>query len=504
MCSNILEDINMKRLIKKGISFSISETWLAVFCILLLAIMLFPILRLAFYAVPWYDDYSYAVHVKRFIAQDGILKGAFSGALYVVRTWWYCWQGTFSSIFMMSLMPEAFGEGLYPAGIIGIILFFVTASLLFVKVVLGTVLKAEKAIQISVAVLITLTMVELIYTAQQGIYWYNAAVHYTFMHGCLFLLLAAAIKLIYAQSKISMFGFALIVAVFAFVCSGSNFVTALQGGLVLGLLMVLGFVFRKKSTWFLIPAAFIYGVGFYMNVSAPGNAVRGAYYQGFGAVESVILSFRSGVLHFWEFTGIITFIILGVYVLMIWNTIRQLRFAFPLPLAVSIVSFGLYCTGFTSSYYGMGTEGLARTWVVVKFTLQLLLFVNVTYWLGWGMQQCRKKNREIPFVKQWVWLYIFAGCAMVLWLVFNPNQAGSCASYGAYYYVHTGEAYNIQQEYRSRVETIKNSEQDIVEVEPYVWKPWFLYKGELSTDMTAEPNMSMADWFDKKGIYVKE
>ncbi len=493
----------MKRLVKKAAAFHIPEKWLAVFSVLLLAGMLFPILRLALYTFPWYDDYSYALHVKNFIEQ-GMPGGALAGALYVVRTWWYCWQGTFSSIFMMSLMPEVFGEGLYPTGVIGVVLFFAVAAITFIKVVCAKVLKAERAIRISVAVLITLTMIELIHTAQQGIYWYNAAVHYTFMHGCLFFMLAAAIETIYAGTKVKKWVFAVLAAVLALICGGSNFVTALQGGLLIVLLIVLGLLFGKKGSLYLIPAALVYGVALYMNVTAPGNAVRGAWYAGYGPVESVLLSFKSGAMHFWEFTGIITIVILAVFVLMIWNTIRNMQFSFPLPGVVALLSFCFYCTGFTSSYYGMGSEGLARTWVVVKFTLQILLFVNTAYFLGWCMNRCRKAGKEIPQVKQWIWVYVIAGCTAVSWLVFHPNQAGSCSTYGAYYYVHTGEAANIHSEYLQRVETIKNSGEDVVEVEPYFWRPWFLYKGELSTDASAETNRAMADWFGKTGIYIKE
>ena len=494
----------MKKWIKKGVSYHLPEKWMAVLWILLLGIMLVPVLRLALYAVPWYDDYNYALNVKSFINEYGIWPGAFKGAVYVVKTWWWCWQGTFSSIFMMSLMPEVFGEGYYSLGILGIILFFTVSALIFVKITLAKVMKAQKTTQISVAVLVTLTMLELIYTAQQGIYWYNAAVHYTFMHGCLFLLLTAAIKILYAEAWKHNVILAVSAAFLALVCSGSNFVTALQGILLLVLLMLLGAAGKKKSVYYLLPSLCIYGFGLYKNIMAPGNDIRAMYYVGCGPVKSVLLSFQSGFAHFWEFTGVITILILFLYGLMIWNTVSKVQFRFPFPAIVTLLSFCFYCTGFTSSYYGMGTEGLSRTWVVIKFTLQLLLFVNVTYWIGWIQQRCKKRGRQIGQARQWVWAYAFVGLLAVLWFQTNPNQAGSVLSYGAYYYVHTGEAYNLHQEYLQRVETIQSSEESIVEVMPYVWKPWFLYKGELSSDPFSETNKGMADWFGKEGIYIKE
>ena len=50
-----------------------------------------------------------------------------------------------------------------------------------------------------------------------------------------------------------------------------------------------------------------------------------------------------------------------------------------------------------------------------------------------------------------------------------------------------------------RVETIKNGGAN-VEVKPIFWKPWFLFKGELSTDPDAEQNRSMSDWYGKESI----
>ncbi|MBQ8822897.1 MAG: hypothetical protein IJZ82_09655 [Lachnospiraceae bacterium] len=343
----------MKR-IKRIFGISIPERWLFVPAVLLFVILLIPIIRLAFYAIPWYDDYSYAVYVKSHIDVYGPLKGAILGAMYVARTWWYCWQGTFSSIVMMSIMPEAFGEGYYYVGIIGIVLFFCVSSLCFVKTICKHFMKAQYSIQISVAVLVTLTMIELIYTAQEGIYWYNAAVHYTFMHGCLFLLLTSIIKGFYARTRMQRVCAGFFAALLSLVCGGSNFVTALQGILLILFATTVGFLLERKSCIFLLPADIIYTIALYFNISAPGNAVRSAWYNGYGALESILYSFKSGAVHFWEFTGSITIVILVPFVLMIWNSISRLEYKFRCPLLVTIFSFCFYCTGFTSSYYGMG------------------------------------------------------------------------------------------------------------------------------------------------------
>ena len=72
----------------------------------------------------------------------------------------------------------------------------------------------------------------------------------------------------------------------------------------------------------------------------------------------------------------------------------------------------------------------------------------------------------------------------------SPNQAGHYSAYGAYYYVHTGEAYNFHQEYLERVEKLLGDEDD-VQLQPYHYKPWFLCMGDLYASGGYQPELSL-------------
>jgi len=56
----------------------------------------------------------------------------------------------------------------------------------------------------------------------------------------------------------------------------------------------------------------------------------------------------------------------------------------------------------------------------------------------------------------------------------SPNKVDSFSSYGAYYYIHSGEAYNS----------------------------YFLCIGDLSTDPNAQQNVSFAKWYEKEAVYI--
>lgn len=489
----------IQKIIKKAKEINIPENIVAVLAVIALVAILLPILRLAMFTTPWYDDYGYTFYTKSFMAQDGIWPGIVNGPWYTARTWWYCWQGTYSSIFLMGLSPIVFGEQYYWMGVMAIIVYFVFASMLLTKVVCKYILKAKLSVQISVASLVTAALVEFIYNSQQGLFWYNSAVHYTFMHALVFTFIAVLIKMFYSEKIVGLVGWSLLAAMLAIVCGGANFVSSLQGFLGLLIAIFLMIIYKKKSVFFCVLPTLVYGFGLYKNLSAPGNAVRGAYYQGYGAVESILYSFVSAFKNFWELTGFRFFFVLALFMLLIWNTVKVMKFDFRFPGLVTFFSLCFYATGYTSSYYGMGFEGLARSWVVVKFTLFILMFINATYWLGWGMKQWRRKGRQIENAKQWVWCYAIFAVGMLCCFLFTEGQARDFSTFGAYYYVHTGEAANHNAEYMQRVETIKNGGAN-VEVKPIFWKPWFLFKGELSTDPDAEQNRSMSDWYGKESI----
>ena len=67
-------------------------------------LLMIPLLRIAIYSVPYYDDYKFGGFVKGFLTQERSLRSALQGALYCTKTNWHAWQGTYSASFFNSLM----------------------------------------------------------------------------------------------------------------------------------------------------------------------------------------------------------------------------------------------------------------------------------------------------------------------------------------------------------------------------------------------------------------
>ena len=490
---------------KKLLGWKIDLRIVALIAAIGLALALVPLIRLSAYSVPWYDDYNYARFARNFLLEEYSLKSAYEGAVYCTSTSWYAWQGTFSSIMFMSMSPMIWGEQYYFLGPLFLILILPISVCVLGKVLLRDVLKADRASAAIVCFVAAAACVILIHSAQDGFFWYNGGVHYVGMHSFLILLAAAWIKLLAGAGKLS--GALLVVWTMlgALLAGGANYVTALQGGVALAGLTVLGALLRSRRVLLMLPSMAVYGYAFYKNVTAQGNAVRQRVFEGIGkgmdVLPSIGESFLEALRHLGQFTGVMMPMVMLLLAPVIWGLLKKTRVRFRFPGLVLLASFCFYATGFTPSLYAMSSPGLARTLNAVKLTYQLCLLFNEVYWLGWIQRRLGRQENSVRPGETRVFFFAAVGMLMLGIFLLEPNPGRYYSSYGAYHFVHTGEANNFYQEYLARVETLKNSGPHVV-LEPYHWKPWFICIADLSEDPEAEQNRAVAEWYWKESVRV--
>lgn len=491
--------------IKKVVLWRPDMRLVAVLATLAMLLLIIPLLRIALYTVPWYDDYNYGKFVKNFLTEEYSLGSALRGAKYCVRTMWYAWQGTFSSIFFMCMGPFVWDTSYYYLGSLFLILLFSVSVYVFTGVLLRRVLKAERSYSLVLQAAAVAIAVVFIHSDRAGFYWYNSGVHYVGMHSFLLLTAAAWVVLLIGKKTWSSILLMIWTLIGAVLGGGANFVTALQGIVLVVSIIVLGALLRNKRCLLLIPSAAVYAYAFYINVSAPGNNVRGAFFQGLDPITSIMRSFSEGFLHMWTFTGLRMLSAMLLILPVIWKMLKKVEFNFRYPGLVLLWSYCFYATGFTPSLYSMGDPGLGRTLNAVKITLQILILLNEVYWLGWLQQKAVKmeiinrdqERKAVPFM-----FYLGMGGLILLIFAVDPYQAHHYSSFRAYYYVHTGEAYEFYKEYLARVEMIENGG-DIVVVPPYHFTPAPICVSDLFSDPAREENASMAGWYDKQAIICK-
>ena len=101
----------MRRIIKRLFCIKV----LAVLSILGYIVSLIPIYAASVYAFPQADDWSYSYHTRLAWVDTHSFLEVLKGAVTAVAEAYVNWQGTFSSIFLMSLQPGIWGERFYAA-----------------------------------------------------------------------------------------------------------------------------------------------------------------------------------------------------------------------------------------------------------------------------------------------------------------------------------------------------------------------------------------------------
>lgn len=368
--SNLAGDMSMKEKIKKVILWKPAAWMVAAGMLFLLVLALIPLLRMTLYTAPWYDDYSFGSSVKYALSVEYSLKSALKGAYNCAVGMYYAWQGCFSCSFFNALVPMVWREDLYFIGPAFLILFLTLSVFVLIWVLVRDVLKADLVSGITVSAVLSITVIMLIHTAQQGFYWYVGGMSYVGMHACFLLLAAGWIRLLCGANKIATGLLMLWTMAAAVIIGGANYVTALQGVVLAVGLFVLGIWLKNKRVWFLLPSVLIDLGFFFCSVVAPGNSKRGAWFVTvkMGAVEAIANSFVQGFRYAWRFTGWMTLAIIVVLLPVLFGMLKRSAFSFRFPGLVSLASFCFYCTGFTPNLYAQGMEGLGRSLNNVKIT----------------------------------------------------------------------------------------------------------------------------------------
>jgi len=491
----------MKRKLLTFLKWKPGNKLIAILATGALLLMLLPLLRLCAYAIPWYDDYEYATYVKANYAQSCTLWDALRGAVDAAVDQWHNWEGTFTSNFLATLVPLIWGEDKYFLGPAFLILFLTVSVMILVKVFTRDILRGDMwpslALQAGSAGMILM----LIYSAQQGFYWYDGGAFYVALSSLCLLFTATLLKLVTAQTKPAAAVWMVLGLLCAVATGGGNYVTTLQGLLIVYTFLAWTIWKKREILPWLLPVTAVYTISFLMVVLAPGNSQRATYYVGWGMspVQAILHSFLEAGRRLPELSGWITVVILIMFAPVMWQIVKKTDFQFRYPLLVAAWSICLYASGFTPGLYSLGSVVLARMLCTIKITFQILLLLNELYLLGWICQKRRALKKAEVQGQAWWWFYLLAAAAMLLIFVTAPNQAGCYSAYGAYYYIHTGEAYNFYQEYLARLEVLKSDEPNVI-VEPYHWRPWFLCAGELSDDPGTPQNFAIARWYGKESV----
>ena len=523
------------RQIKQNIDKRIALLWLAGF-----AACMLPVLYLSRYAVPACDDYYYGTATHQAWLQAHSLGAVLRAAVGTVAKYWINWQGTYSSIFMMSLTPGIWGERWYFVTtflMAGILCGGITALMYVVlkKYVCAEGPDGERGgsgrwrILLCITVILFLSIQTLV-APSDALYWYNGALHYVFMESVFFF--QAAVLLLFCRRRTADGTAAaekkgrplcdaclLILSVLlAAVLGGANLLTGLQSCILTAFLILylfwLGYrekgekkaAYRRTGCLVLLPMA-VNLAGFAVNIFAPGNMIRETTGEGMGALQAILRSFYWAAVYFTEW---MTPLVLAGFLLLIpvlWRMTENAGVRFFHPAAAAFLSYCVYAAMYTPTLFAMADEGPERCKNIMRIVLYLFVFFNLLNACGW-LRRCRKENLAVRLLKDVeknyaAWLL---GCSICVVLIFLlPADKNTYTSISAFRSLVIGEAEQFYEENMDRIALYNDETLTDVTVPYLTARPYLLFKGDVGPEYsrTYWINVAIMEYYQKVHVYVE-
>ena len=471
-----------------------------IFSVLLgiLLLLLIPMFAIARYDVPAADDFSFSCETHAAIVSGGSVTDILSGAAEKALKVYYTWQGSFSAIFLMALQPAIWGLPYYAFTTWIMVLSLLGGLFFFFHRILHGVFGVSKSIAGIAAIVASAACTQFLPSPNQSFYWYNGAVYYTFTFAVMLVLFAVVTGYLLYGSRWR-------IASSVFLCliiGGSNYITALFTSIAgILLLAILTWKKNRKRMALLLPYVVLL-VAFLLSIRAPGNAVRQELYTDHpGALDAVLLSFRSAVKNMFEWADLRYASCMIFLIPILWAGAEESRFSFPLPGMVSVVSFCLFSSLFTPHLYALGSDGPERLLNILYFSFLLLSILNLFWWLGWVAKKKRPRNTTYGIS---IGIFgIFTVCAALCVACSVLLFQGTLTSVASFSELRSGEAKRYYAQAQERQRILENSEIDDCEFESFSTMPYILYFTDMTDNPDSYENQDTATFYGKHSIVVK-
>lgn len=482
-------------------------------CLIMSIIFIFsliPLLHIGLYAHAAGDDYAYGLAAHLCWKETHSLPAVIQTVFENTKSYYQTWQGTWSSIFLMSLQPSVFSERLYCLTAPLMLSMLIGSHFMFFHVLFTRYLRLARSLRINLTLAVLFLSTQILDSGKSAFFWYNGAIHYVFMHSCMIFLIGLLLLSLRLRSKSGVSLGIFFSCVLAFIISGSNYVTALLTPVLIVFLCFLFLLFQdRKGLLCLLPLFFaLAGLG--INVLAPGNAIRiSTQIDSMNPVEAVYYSFLYAI----EGMGAWTTVYLIFFALLLFPflfaALYRVTFDFPLPGLVSGFSFCFVAASYTPSLYSMGHVIIFdRTLNIMRMFYYLLFFLNLVYLTGWLAKLCQRydffayfpelfKRLKEHFVRSFTLTMV----AFFLCLLLFSNK-DKVTTLSAVHSLWKGDARSYHEESLNRITLISVEGTDEVWVPNFSVCPPLLDPQWLSTNPDEYPNPSVAKWFGKTTLHL--
>jgi len=470
----------------------VSDRLLAALCVLLLLMSLLPLYILALYNHPFYDDFGFSLSVRHVWNETGSVMEAVKEAWRNMQETRHTWQGNYTATFLSGIQPGVFDEQLY----------FLTTFILLTSLIIGysalfatalrKLLGAGWPAVLQMTSLLLFVMIQMTPAVDEGYYWFNGGIGYTFSYAIFALSLAVSIQLWHCSVKSRAVWLTIALYVLMVLLGGGSYSAGLFSLLVYVCAVILAFYRHSRWRWLYAGACMLLLIGFVYSMSAPGNAVRAATLQGgMNPVMAIAQSFYFGLglIGDWFSLPLCVACTAGVFALIPY--LMKAKYTFKNPVFITLICICLFCSQLTPTLFTGNYLGDGRSLNTYFFTYVMMIAFLAVYWMGWSIKRVaayRAIGGEQKGVRAGAVLVAFAVLVAGL-LAYHPAEKAesglmNLASGSAFRSLVTGEAAAYDQAMNERDAAMNDAE----ETEP-VLKP-----------VTEIPEAFMGDALDNENL----
>ena len=469
---------------------------IAIFTGIVFLVSLIPILYLSGYVHATGDDYGYGARTHQMWLSTHSVWQVLKAAGQTVQHYWIGWQGTWFTIFLMSLQPEVFWDNGYwivPWIMLALTIF---STLYLTEYVMVQKLRLPKATWISCTLILLLAMIQYFPSTKSGIFWYNGTAHYIIPYSMA--LVAIRCCWSFADRKRKKDWIA------AFICmallGGASYLAPLLVLIAVAYLILCEWKTKKHVFYLCIPVAAELA-GLIVSYLAPGNKSRGG--EDFGIhglliVKTILECFVDGAKQIFLYLFKTPFILLCLVVIavLLVNAFQKVRptFDFPYPVIVAVAMFCMYCAMYAPGVYaGVELSGGVPNTIYQVFLMTV--FITVIYTVGW-MNHHFCKDEKMGKIKKAV-----CGGLLMLALFLILVEKGtlkSSTSYQCYDYIVSGQADDYKAQMEERLSLLRNPELKNVELPAMNSDQGPLMHMEVMEDPNEWTNTVVKQFLEKK------
>ena len=485
-----------------------------IFLLVVLGASIIPIFVLALYGYPSADDFSASDSVRMAWQASGsvleVLKAAWQNTVFN-----YCeWSGVYASVFWTSLQPGIFGEQWYGVTAWITIVLLISSTFYLSHVIFSTYLNVSKYVSGCITILYLFAIIHCMPDGNEGIYWHAGVVNYTWAFAFLVYLIGLVLSL-YKEKKQKKKNIKFVIATFmAIFVGGGNYITALQGSLVMILFsissVVIGKIYMNKKTigfireniLAIIPT-FVIVIAFVVSVLAPGNQVRMNESQGMSPVGAVISSFWYAIkfpIQEWLNWPIVLLILISAPLMV--TVVRKVEYNFSYPLLVLVIGYCLFATTFTPTLYAQAAFGEGRVENVSFFIWLFTTYAVLIYLLGWILHkgECGKIGTDALSQRMKVCIITLGVLFVALSVIFVRKNTMIFVGTEALYSLVTGEAEQYKLENEERLKILYDDNITEVVLPAFEAAPTLLMFQDITENPEEWLNIVVAEYYHKESV----